>query len=76
MSPQAEHRAAEATAEALREMIGDHCDLCGASTELDIFCKAAWEASGLYICNPCLEAMLDASAHDPRAEVGLVGGGY
>lgn len=50
------------------------CDLCGEDWPADTYSEAAWEASGLDICPDCLEATLDASTHNTRAEVGLVGG--
>lgn len=58
---------------ALEPPEGEFCDLCG-ERALEVMSKAAWDASGLYICNPCLEAMLDASADDTCSEMGLVGG--
>jgi len=52
----------------------EFCDLCGERLS-DGAGTAAQDASGLDICNQCLEAMLDASTFIPRAEVGLVGSG-
>lgn len=50
------------------------CDLCGCDWPEDTYSEAAWEASGLDICPDCLEAMLNASTDNARAEVGMVGG--
>jgi hypothetical protein len=47
------------------------CDLCGEPMRAD---PAVLEATGLNICPHCLEDALDASADEPRTEVGMVGG--
>lgn len=49
------------------------CALCGAIAGID---PDASDVAGLWICNECIEATLDATANEPRAEVGLVGGGH
>jgi hypothetical protein len=58
VSPQAEQRAAEATAEALREMIGEHCDLCGKRLAPNEITLAAHDATGLGLCVACIESLL------------------
>jgi hypothetical protein len=52
-----------------------HCDLCGESYSRHEFSEAALDASGMNVCGQCLEAMLDETAFNARAEVGLVGSG-
>lgn len=46
-----------------------HCGLCQRPCDYDDFNEVA----GLYVCPACLEDMLDASALNTRAEVGMVG---
>lgn len=53
--------------------MSERCDLCGRSMRPDEFSRGAHEATGLNICPDCLEDTLDASANQPRCEVGLVG---
>jgi len=47
------------------------CELCGEPIPQEDVSVEAFEASGLLICTDCLEATLDASTVNPRAEVGL-----
>ena len=47
------------------------CELCGEPIPQEDVSVEAFEASGLLICADCLEATLDASPVNPRAEVGL-----
>lgn len=47
-----------------------YCDLCGERNPHDPDIEVI---TGLWICTDCVEGLLDASANDPRAEVGMVG---
>lgn len=47
------------------------CDWCGSPATPDDFNPTA----GCVICPACLETMVNERANEPRAEVGLVGGG-
>jgi len=50
----------------------ERCDLCACGMQPS---PATYEATGLHICPTCLEEMAeDATADEPRSEVGLVGG--
>lgn len=55
------------------ERLSEHiiCDWCGEPANADDFCEPA----GAVICPRCLEDLANATTHEPRAEVGLVGGG-
>lgn len=53
----------------------DACDLCGSYVSEADFDQAALDVTGMTVCPRCLEELADASAINPRSEMGLVGGG-
>ncbi len=54
-------------------MTPTYCDLCGEELKPFEISQVVREVSALDICTCCLEGMLDATAINPRSEVGLVG---
>ena len=79
MTPFRETKASEWHAAKLRgerlpphEIPDPNCSLCNRRCGPDDFNEVA----DMFICEICLESLIDAPAVEPRAEVGLVGTGY
>jgi hypothetical protein len=62
-----------ATPSALPPLV--NCDLCGGAFILPAEIAAQGVIYGLLVCTQCIEDNLNASADEPRCEVGMVAGG-